>query len=157
MRYCPGHPECTPYPLLATRVNLRRMSPSRAVLTPRLARVLGVLFFLFLLLVIAAADAGRMPPLLRRLYDFPQGDRLGHVILFGLLAFLLVAAFPRRLRLGRVHVPAVTCALVLFATAEELSQSLFSTRTFDPIDLICSIVGVLTGTWAALRLSATRQ
>jgi hypothetical protein len=54
----------------------------------------AVVAVLFLLYIAWAADTGRMPPLLRRLYTYPNGDRVGHVVVYGTLAFLLHLAFP---------------------------------------------------------------
>jgi VanZ family protein len=114
-------------------------------------KILALLFLLFILLVIVVADAGAMPPFLRAVYDFPNGDKLGHFILYGILAFLLASAFPRPARLGRVSVPMVILALLIFAGLEEYTQQFFSTRTSDLIDLTFSFLGILTGTWLAGR------
>lgn len=121
------------------------------------AKIAAILFFLFLLLVIVAADAGRMPPLLRAMHDFPQGDHVGHFVLFGILAFLSARAFPRAVRIGRLPVPLISVALLLFAIGEECSQRLFSTRTWDLVDMACSIVGIVAGSWLASRFRPTSK
>jgi len=113
------------------------------------AKVAALLFFLFLLFVIWAADTGHMPSLFRAMYDFPNGDRVGHVLLYGILSFLLSFAFPRAVQLFRVSLPITIFALLLFSAVEECSQSLFSSRTADAIDLVCSCTGILLGYWAA--------
>lgn len=114
-------------------------------------RLAALLFLVFILLVILAADTGSIPPLLHAVYDFPYGDKVGHFILYGTLAFLLARAFPRGINLGRLFLPYAILALVVFAAAEEYSQRFFSTRTFDLVDLTFSCLGILTGTWLALR------
>jgi len=114
-------------------------------------KILALLFLLFIVLVIVVADAGAMPPFIRALYDFPNGDKLGHFILYGILAFLLARAFPRPARLGRFSAPVVILALLVFAALEEYSQKFFSTRTSDLVDLTFSFLGILTGTWLASR------
>jgi asparagine N-glycosylation enzyme membrane subunit Stt3 len=121
------------------------------------ARIAGLVFLLFILLVILAADMGRMPSFVRKLYDFPNGDRVGHVVLYGILAFLLSAAFPGGKWLGRIFLPTAIIVLLGFATLEEGSQSLFSTRTADFIDLACSWVGICGGAWAANRWKPARK
>ena len=108
-------------------------------------------FLLFILLLIASADAGRMPVVMQRMHAFPNGDRVGHVVLYGLLAFLLTRAFPRPFRFGRFPIPITLVALMIFTVAEEWSQAYFSARTADVVDLVCSCIGLLAGTWAAFR------
>ena len=79
------------------------------------AKVAALLFFLFLLFVIWSADTGDMPPLFRAMYDFPNGDRVGHVVLYGILSFLLTLAFPRAVQLFRFSLPISIIALLLFS------------------------------------------
>ena len=109
--------------------------------------IAALLFLLFILLVILAADTGTMPAFIRAVYNFPGGDKAGHFSLYGILAFLLARAFPRQLQVGTLSIPIVTLILLIFATLEELSQSFFSTRSFDLLDLTCSFLGILAGTW----------
>ena len=120
-------------------------------------KIAALLFFLFMMFVILAADTGRIPSLIRTMYDFPNGDRVGHVVLYGIFAFLLASAFPRKFRLGRILLPVIIVALLIFSVVEECSQSLFSTRTPDFIDLICSCTGILLGTWGAYRWKDMRK
>jgi polysaccharide biosynthesis protein VpsQ len=118
------------------------------------ARHLAVAFTLFLLLLILAANLGRMPPFVRALHDFPQGDRVGHCVLYGTLAALLARAFPKSVRLGRLALPISVAVLVMFATIEEWSQLLFPSRTADLVDLACGCLGILLGTVAAAKRRA---
>ncbi len=107
------------------------------------AKAAAILFLVFLLFVIWAADTGRMPSLFRAMYGFPNGDRVGHVVLYGILSFLLSLAFPPAGRKPRLWLPVPIILLLLFSLAEECSQMFFSTRTADPIDLACSFAGIL--------------
>jgi len=117
-------------------------------------KYLAILFSLFILLVIALADTGSMPRFLKAIYDFPHGDKLGHFLLYGLLAFFvttaLIGAFsnrsPRRVALW-------TClVLATLIGVEEFSQRYFSSRTFDLVDLTASYLGVIVGGWVAYRM-----
>ena len=125
------------------------LRPTRAILIG--VRVAAGAAVAFLLFIAWAADTGRMPPVLRRLYDYPNGDRLGHVRVYGVLAFLLQLVFPAtHRRFGRPVLVAVAMLLV-FGVLEELSQFMFATRTPDPVDLTCTVVGIGLGHRLARR------
>ena len=114
----------------------------------------AVLFLLFIIGVIILADAGSLPKFIRVIYDFPNGDKLGHFILYGLLNFFLTRAFlsplPRQ-RAGRVTL-SVGLILALFITLEEYSQKYFASRTFSYLDLLASFLGVIVGGWVAYKI-----
>jgi hypothetical protein len=109
-------------------------------------KYISVLFFIFIIAVIVLADNGSLPHFIRALYDFPNGDKAGHFVLFGLFNFILIRTylsfFPSR-SLGRV-ILSIGLILVLFTAIEEWSQKLFSARTFDLLDLLASYAGVFT-------------
>lgn len=116
-------------------------------------KYLAILFSIFILIVIVLANLDAFPPFIRKLYDFPNGDKLGHLILFGLLNFFLTSAFLARLPFNRGRVAlSVGFILALVVTAEEFSQQYFSARTFDLVDLTASLFGLFIGGCAALRL-----
>jgi VanZ family protein len=112
-------------------------------------KLLAILFLVFIFLVIFAADTDTFPPIIRDIYRFPNGDLVGHFMLYGILAFLFAWAFPRRLRLGRFH-PALTSLLAAgLALAEEISQFFFPLRTPSLLDLGCGLLGILVADWLA--------
>lgn len=113
------------------------------------AKILALLFFAFILTIIVGADNGTLSTVLRGIYDFPGGDKIGHVVLYGIMSFLLARAFPQPLKLGRIPIPISVIALVVFAAAEEYTQQFFSTRTADLVDLACSFLGIAAGAWLA--------
>ncbi len=121
-------------------------------------KYISVIFLGFIIAVIVLADIGGLPPLMRALYRFPNGDKVGHFILFGLLNFFLIRAFlssfPNRPR-GRVTV-SISLVLALFIALEEWSQQLFSARTFDLLDLLASYLGLGTGCWVARSWSVQK-
>ncbi len=116
-------------------------------------KTISALFFIFIIAVIVLADNGSLPRSIRAVYDFPNGDKLGHFILFGLLDFFLVRAFlsshPSRPR-GWVTL-SIGLILALLIALEEFSQKFFANRTFDLIDLFASFLGVVVGGWAAYK------
>jgi VanZ family protein len=112
-------------------------------------KVLALLGFLSLLYLIWAANSGCLPAMATAIYEFPNGDKISHFVLYGLIAFLLTLAFPRTWQARRFRIPIITLFFLLFAIVEEWSQSLFPLRTADVIDGICSCLGILVGTWTA--------
>jgi VanZ family protein len=93
-----------------------------------------------------------MPGLLKAVYDFPGGDKVGHVVIYGALAFVLAAAFTQPIRIGRKTLPLSVLVLIAVTVAEEFSQSRFSARTFDLLDLACSLAGIALGAFVASRM-----
>jgi VanZ family protein len=103
-----------------------------------------LLFFLLIVAIIIAADADQFPDFIKRLYQFPGGDKAGHFILFGILSFLLNESAltllpkpnPARLTL------AISLLLAILIGLEEWSQALFPARTMSLTDLLASYTGV---------------
>ena len=120
---------------------------------------LAILFGIFVILIIVLADAGTLPRYLGPIYDYPNGDKVGHFVLYGILAFLIDLSLFRSLppssslRTSRILL-AVKCGLILALaiTVEEFSQQYFSFRTFDLLDLTFSYLGVAFFSWLAVIL-----
>jgi VanZ family protein len=121
-------------------------------------KYISLLFFVFIIAVIVLADNGNLPHSIRAIYDFPNGDKLGHFILFGLLNFFVtravLSAFPFKSRNGMTL--SVGLILALLITLEEFSQKLFTTRTFDLLDLLASYAGLVTFAFLAVRWRKSR-
>ena len=114
---------------------------------------LAVAFSIFIIVVIILADMGTLPGLIRGLYDFPNGDKLGHFILYGILSLLLNLAFtlhPSR-NLPRT-IWTVSLVLALLIGLEEWSQSMFDSRTMDIVDLLASYAGVTIAAFVVWRI-----
>ena len=116
-------------------------------------RYLAALFLAFIIGLIVLADLDLLPDFVRKLYDFPNGDKLGHFIIYGLLNFFITRAFlsslPSRTR-GWVTL-SIGMILSFIITLEEFSQKYFASRTFSYLDLFASLLGVLVGGWAAYK------
>jgi hypothetical protein len=118
----------------------------------RLARWAAFIFLVFIGLVIIGADNNTLPGYVKAVYRFPNGDLVGHFVLYGILALLFARAFPRRWHWRSFH-PALTSLLVAgLALAEEFSQFFFPLRTPSLLDLACGLLGILSADWLARRL-----
>ena len=117
-------------------------------------KYISVLFLIFIIAIIVLVDNGRLPHFIRATYDFPNGDKLGHFILYGLLNFFFTRAFlssfPSKPRTWMAL--SVGLVLAFFIALEEWSQQFFATRTFDLVDLLASYAGLIVGGWAAYKI-----
>ena len=108
------------------------MKPTRRSLLILLPAILSLAFVTW---VILNADKGTLPGFISTLYNFPNGDKVGHFFLMGLLSFVLVLALPQRFKkTGWI-------TLILLLILEEISQLFVHTRTFSLLDLACSLAG----------------
>jgi len=122
-----------------------------------LLKIASFIGFLFLLYLMWAADSGNLPSMAAAFYNFPNGDKIGHFGLYGIIAFFLSLAFPRTWQVGKFHISIIMVIFLVFAIGEEWSQSLFPRRTADPIDGLCSCLGILAGTWVASRVRKPKE
>jgi VanZ family protein len=115
---------------------------------------LTVLFTVFIIVAIVLANNGKLGSL-HFIYDFPNGDKAGHFILFGILTFLLDLTFFQAFPLVDRKRVAVVIGLILalLIGLEEYSQKYFPGRTFSLFDLFASYVGVFFFSWLALKVN----
>jgi VanZ family protein len=103
--------------------------------------------------LIAVVDAGRGQQLPAWIAQVPAGDKWGHFLLFGGLAFLAnVAMNGRRIRWGSLTMLKGSVVVLIPTVLEEFSQIFFRSRTFDLLDLVADFVGILLGGWLAGRV-----
>jgi polysaccharide biosynthesis protein VpsQ len=121
-------------------------------------KVLSVVFFIILTALIVAADQGRFPHLIHAIYSFPGGDKIGHFLMMGMMAFLINMSTPlgqgdkpyRNLLIGSLMVAAAS-------SLEEASQVFFVTRTLSLADLLCNYAGIGVFSYAAWVIRARKQ
>ncbi len=114
--------------------------------------MVAVAFTLFIGSVIWAANTGFQHPGGMLVRALPYGDKIGHVVLFGLLALLLnLATGCRSVRLWPTSARLLLGSLgvLTFAAVEELSQGFVATRSLDLTDFLADLVGIALATIAA--------
>lgn len=106
-------------------------------------RFLALIFSLFLLVIVLAANTGVADSLFSRFYAVPYADKTGHFLLYGILALLISLGF-RPLRARLLGLPILRSSLLLSAVAfiEEFSQRFFPSRSPDALDLIAGLLGI---------------
>lgn len=97
---------------------------------------LPISFLIFILLIITLANLGFGPKLWGFINDIPQGDKIGHFILYGLTVLSIESFWGfKKLGLG-------TIITIIFVIIEEVSQNFISSRTFSLLDLFWSFAGI---------------
>jgi len=112
--------------------------------------ILAILSLGFVGFILFSADSGTMPKLIANLYAFPNGDKVGHFFLMGLLSFMLGLALPRDMKLSGWLI------LAGFLAIEEFSQRFFQHRTSDWFDLASSLARVTVFSALNWRLTAPK-
>jgi hypothetical protein len=93
--------------------------------------------------IVILADTDRAGAAGAFVASVPAGDKVAHLVLFGVLAFLVNAARPSWWRLGRFDVPVGSAIVLGLCALEELSQLAVATRTADYLDLGADTAGIL--------------
>jgi glycopeptide antibiotics resistance protein len=125
----------------------------------RRAKVALVVFIGLLIALVVLADSGSGQWLFGLATFLPAGDKLGHVILFGILSFLanLLARGQTWQLMGR-PVLKWNVILMVVVTLEECSQLFFRFRSFDLLDLTSDAMGIwLFGRLAVAYLASKRK
>jgi hypothetical protein len=111
-----------------------------------------LLFFPFILWIIIMADSGTENILFDLIKSVPQGDKLAHLGLYGLLTVLLnVALNFRALTIKNYPLQWGAVLVLTFALLEEMSQYFFPNRTLDMIDVIADVIGIVLFSYISLR------
>ncbi|MBN8458502.1 MAG: VanZ family protein [Verrucomicrobia bacterium] len=105
-------------------------------------------FAAFLAWIVFLADTSRPSVFFSLVKWIPLGDKLGHLILFGTLAWLFNRSLRYRLLVGRPLVlPLGSVLALVIAAGEELTQLAFPNRNFDLADLAADFVGIAIFSW----------
>lgn len=101
------------------------------------------------------ADLGQSSALTKYVRHLPFGDKAGHFLLYGMLAFLANLALDnKRVRVFSYRVLLGAVLVLIFAVAEEFTQIMLSTRDFELLDIICDLGGVICFSWLSLKAAA---
>jgi VanZ family protein len=118
----------------------------------------AAIFLILIVTILILADSGRMPDFLANLYNFPNGDKIGHFLLVGILSFLVNASIVPIFTLERSvrSVLGGSLILVLLAGIEEWSQQFFSHRHASLLDFLSSLAGIIFFAWLAWMWQAKK-
>lgn len=115
--------------------------------TNKLVMLLTAVSIGFVVWIIYKADTGKKGYLFELARELPYGDKIGHLLLFAGLAFVLNLALSLRgLKLGPVKLYWGSLGVLVFSYAEEFRQYYVPGRTFDRLDLVADALGVIIAT-----------
>ena len=110
----------------------------------RLSLAVAAIFFCFILWIIYLANTGGHSMFFDLIRHIPYGDKLGHMLLFGLLTFVAnLALQSRHFTLGRIPLYYGAVLVSIFVLFEEISQGFIPSRTLDIVDLAADAVGII--------------
>lgn len=120
----------------------------------KLASVLAAGLFSFLLWTIYVANTGGSNALFEFVNRVPNGDKYGHLVLYGLLALLFNLALKcRYVNIIGVRIYWGTLIVAIFVFLEEMSQFYFPRRTVDIDDLLADAVGLTIASFTSYLTS----
>ncbi|PSN19173.1 hypothetical protein C7271_08710 [filamentous cyanobacterium CCP5] len=111
--------------------------------------ILAFIYLATFLTILLLAYSGNLPGWLG---SVPYYDKIGHVVLYAVASYLGHRVYcHRHLRLWNWQLPLFPGLFLVVTLAEEFIQHLSPNRTFDAVDLIASLAGILLGWQLAQR------
>ena len=117
----------------------------------KLIFLVAILYFSFIFWIIVEADKGVPNFFIDNVEAIPYGDKLGHLMIYGVLS-LLMNLILQRFTFRFCALPVGSFLVLMFALAEELSQGFFPSRTLDIGDVIADVIGVYVAAFISARL-----
>ena len=101
-------------------------------------------FFSFILWIIYLANTGSKSVFFQMALNVPYGDKLGHIFLYGILAFGVSLALNFRAKyIKGIKLYYGVLIVAAFAFIEELTQAFYPNRTLDVYDLLADVIGLV--------------
>jgi polysaccharide biosynthesis protein VpsQ len=109
-----------------------------------LITISAVLFATFIGWVIYMADTGQNSIFFELVKKTPNGDKIGHLFLFGFLAFLTNFVFRLRgMKFCNIFLPYGSILIFTLGVIEEFSQYFMPNRTLDKNDILADLIGII--------------
>ena len=119
----------------------------------KIVSIMAICFFVFIVWIIYLANTGGSSIFFDFVRSIPNGDKLGHIGLFGLLTLLSIIGFRfKSVSVARFRVYYGVGIVLSFVILEELSQVFIPSRTFDLVDMLANIVGIALASIACFAI-----
>lgn len=120
--------------------------------------IAAVAFLVFTIWIIREANIGRDNILFQTVRATPYGDKIGHVLLAGLLTLVANFLFRHRAFQRRFLIlPYGSSVVLAIAIIEESSQYYLPTRSFDIMDALANLAGIFVFSIPALIIAKRRK
>ncbi|NLF51349.1 MAG: VanZ family protein [Leptolinea sp.] len=107
-------------------------------------RIFSFLFLAAIVISIIAVNHRQFPASISSLYAFPNGDKVMHFVLYGVLAFIFNLSFPGKVvHITKVQLPVGSLGIFCMSIIEEISQFFIDLRTPSLLDLSCGLAGIV--------------
>ena len=102
--------------------------------------------------ILSAANTRSKNSLLSISSSLPHGDKIGHFLVMGLLAFMVNRLLDNRFQMiGKRKFLLGSLIVAAIVTAEEFCQIFIPSRTFSPFDLLADFAGIFVFGRLAIR------
>ena len=117
-----------------------------------LFRAVLFVFASFIIWIIYQKGTGADVAIIKVIEGVPNGDKLGHFILFGVLTLLSILAsrFHRLKVYNKANIYSASLVILVILTLEEFSQLFLDTRTFEWLDMSANTAGIVVFSLLAL-------
>jgi len=110
--------------------------------------IFTISFFVFILWVIYLANTGSESIFFDLVQAIPYGDKIGHIVLYGILSFALSLVLNfRSVFIVNIKIYYGVIIVALFAFIEEITQAFYPNRTLDLLDIFADIIGFVLATF----------
>ena len=115
------------------------------------ATLAAIAYVAFFITIVIIADRGEGDRWWAFIHQIPYGDKIGHLVLIGMLSLLCnLALAPRKVSHLPPFITLTTFVLLVLLTLEEIAQAFLPTRTCDLGDWLADLAGLALGQWLAL-------
>jgi len=111
------------------------------VMKKNITTIIGIIYCFLFVLILILANTGNLN--LNVIMTIPYYDKIGHIIIYGLLSVFIHHFVGRKSVQLIFTIPKGPAFSIILSTLEEFSQTFFSARTFSYQDLFASILGII--------------
>ena len=115
-------------------------------------RLISISFVIFIGYILYSANTGGSNIFFSTIGKVPFGDKIAHMSLVGMLAFLLnLLLNAKTFSFKGFNVLTASFGVFCFMTLEEFSQIWIDSRNFDLLDLTFNYIGIGIASWIIIR------